>query len=422
MHTLPVFRCQFPECSATYQRKEHLNRHAACHYQRCRFPCPYCNSTVGRRDSFTPSMITAQRLTTISDLLRRHVRKYHPEREPLPSRTIKACRACHARKERCDDGSPCSRCRQRKVTCSRAQQSPSPQGEPNLPETQVLLSADLAGPEPNMSRWPGEEFIDIYFREFHPVWPFLHRATFRPSREPCVLLQSMVMIGLWIKGRQKDRNMAMAFHQKLLSAIQSQRSQWDTPESTLRSREASWPMATYQSILLQLIFAVIVAKQEGTFDLNFRVQLSPMKFELLTSLVEACRRLGMFYYPNMLSQHSSSAPLALIWVSVEEIKRFGLALYKLCRLCACARDQGASRGGYNTAVPATKAGSLLTLAELNFCMPDSDELWNSPADTPAELFKSTALQHIRRDNRNLEEWISRAAGRLYDDRVEFDWV
>lgn len=55
-------------------------------------------------------------------------------------------------------------------------------------------------------------------------------------------------------------------------------------------------------------------------------------------------------------------------------------------------------------------------------MPDSDELWNSPADTPAELFKSTALQHIRRDNRDLEEWISRAAGRLYDDRVEFDWV
>jgi hypothetical protein len=181
-------------------------------------------------------------------------------------------------------------------------------------------------------------------------------------------------------------------------------------------------MATYQSILLQLIFAVIVAKQERTFDLNFRIQLSPPKYELLTSLVETCRRLGMFYYPNTLSLHSSSAPLALIWVSVEEIKRFGLALYKLCKLCACARDQGANYGGNDTAVPATKASSLLTLAELDFCMPDSDELWNAPADAPSELFKSTALQQISRDNRDSEGWISRAAGRLFDDRVGFDWV
>ncbi|KAL4814484.1 hypothetical protein BDW67DRAFT_192154 [Aspergillus spinulosporus] len=407
MHNPPLFCCQFPGCSATYQRKEHLNRHAVRHDNGGRFPCPYCNSTLARRDA---------------DLLRRHVRKYHPERELLPSRTPKACSACHARKERCDGEIPCSRCQQRKVTCSRIQQNSSPQDRPNLPETQVMFSTDLAGLEPNTSRWPGQEFIDIYFKEFHPIWPFLHPGTFRPSREPCVLLQSMVMIGLWIKGGQKDRNTAMTFHNKLLAAIQCQRSQWYTPGSTPRRSEASWPMATYQSILLQLIFAVIVAKQEQTLDLNFRIQLSPLKYELLTSLVETCRRLRMFYYPNMLSQHSSSAPLALIWVSVEEIKRFGLALYKLCRLCACARDQGTSRGGDDTAIPATKAGSLLTLAELDFCMPDSDELWNAPAGEPAELLKSTALQQTCRDNRDSDGWISRTAGSLYDDRVGFDWV
>lgn len=181
-------------------------------------------------------------------------------------------------------------------------------------------------------------------------------------------------------------------------------------------------MATYQSILLQLIFAVLVASQERTIDLNFRIQLSPPKYELLTSLVETCRRLGMFYYPNMLSQHPSSAPLALIWISVEEIKRFGLALYKLCRLCACARDQGVSRSGNNTTIPAMRGDSLLTLAELDFCMPDSDELWNAPVDAPADLVKSTALRQTCRDNRDSEGWISRTAGSLDDDRVRFDWV
>lgn len=223
MHTLPLFHCQSPGCSATYQRKEHLNRHAACHDQGGRFPCPYCNSTLVRRNAFISNMFIAQRLTSISDLLRRHIRKYHPEREPLPSRTPKACRACHARKERCDGESPCSRCRQRKVTCSRTRRNSSPRDGPNWPETPVLLSTYLAGPVPDTSRWSGQEFIDIYFREFHPIWRFLHRGTFRPAREPCVLLQSMVMIGLWIKGGQEDRNRAMTFHHKLLSAIQGQR-------------------------------------------------------------------------------------------------------------------------------------------------------------------------------------------------------
>ncbi|CAI7639944.1 unnamed protein product [Penicillium pancosmium] len=161
-------------------------------------------------------------------------------------------------------------------------------------------------------------------------------------------------------------------------------------------------MATYQGILLQLIFAVLVAKKDTTFDLSLRFQLPAQEYELLSSLVETCRLAGLFYYPNMISRHHSSAPLALVWVSVEEIKRFGLALYKLCRLC--------SRSGGDT---------IDGNGNMEFRMPDSDEIWNAPED---EFIRLTALQQPSKDNRDTEQWISKTSGQLYDGRVGFDWI
>lgn len=172
-------------------------------------------------------------------------------------------------------------------------------------------------------------------------------------------------------------------------------------------------MATYQGILLQLIFAVLVAKKETTFDLSLGFQLPAQKYELLSSLVETCRLAGLFYYPNMLSRHHTSAPLALVWVSVEEIKRFGLALYKLCRLCS--RSGGDTIDGNGSAL----RNNLLNLTDMDFCMPDSDEIWNAPEDG---FIRLTALQQPSRDNRDPEQWISKTSGLLYDSRVGFDWI
>ncbi|OGM48303.1 C6 and C2H2 transcription factor [Aspergillus bombycis] len=193
------------------------------------------------------------------------------------------------------------------------------------------------------------------------------------------------------------------------------RSQWYISDSTNgRNHDTPWPMATYQSILLQLIFALLVAKQETSLNLNMRFQLKDSTYELLTSLVETCRRLGLFYYPNMLAQHHSSAPIALIWVNVEEIKRFGLALYKICRLCT--RSASTERDGSD------KPSELLTLADLDFCMPDSDEMWNAPSSTGVELIRSSALQRECRDNRDPDNWISQASGKLCDSGVGIDWI
>jgi hypothetical protein len=110
------------------------------------------------------------------------------------------------------------------VTCSQTRQEKlHDELEPKVQEAQALISTDLAASVSGTSRWIGQDFIDIYFHDFHPTWPFLHRGTFKIAKEPCILLQSMVMIGLWIKGGQKARDTAMTFHLKLLSAIQDQR-------------------------------------------------------------------------------------------------------------------------------------------------------------------------------------------------------
>ncbi|RAL10934.1 Zn(II)2Cys6 transcription factor [Aspergillus homomorphus CBS 101889] len=392
---LSSFRCVYPGCRSSYQRREHLNRHLTRHNQDQRFCCPHCTSTLAR-----------------SDLLRRHVRNYHPDRRPPPSRTQKACSNCHVRKERCDGGSPCGRCERRGVACSRL--SPEiPQEDRNTPETHELLTTDLVASMSNASRWVGQDFIDIYFNDFHPVWPFLHRGTFNLPKEPCILLQSMLMIGLWIKGDREARNTAMNLHQRLLSAIQVQKDQWYVAESTQprNNNNKPWPMATYQSILLQLIFALLAAKQETMFDLNLRCPLSSSAYELLTSLVATCRRLGLFSYPNMLAQHDPTAPVALVWVSVEETKRFGLALYKLCRACSqTSTDRTGSTSG------------LLTLADLDFCIPDSDERWNASSDVAAEGGRLMGLQQACRDNRSPSSWISHASVHLHDARVNLDWI
>ncbi|KAB8224551.1 hypothetical protein BDV33DRAFT_199587 [Aspergillus novoparasiticus] len=228
----------------------------------------------------------------------------------------------------------------------------------------------------------------------------------------------MLMIGLWIKGDQAARDTAMTFHRKLLSAIESQRSQWYISDSTQRrNNDTPWPMATYQSILLQLIFAVLVAKHETALALNLRFQLPDAKYELLTSLVETCRQLGLFNYPNMLAKYHSSVPIPLIWVNVEEIKRFGLALYKICRLCTrCGSTDTADRNGSD------KRSELLTLADLDFCMPDSDEMWNAPPNIGAEAIRSTVFHQACRDNRDPDNWISQTSGKLCDSRVSVDWI
>lgn len=209
---------------------------------------------------------------------------------------------------------------------------------------------------------------------------------------------------------------------RIADLIRYLKSQWYITDATAyNSHGKPWPVPTYQSILLQLIFALLLAQKEERPDFSFRIPLPPSKYELLKSLVETCRALGVFHYPNMLTQHASSTNITLIWVSVEELKRLGLALYKFSRLCSqpeASIDDTERSNGTGTGL----RSELLTLADLDFCMPDSDYVWNATPGTESEAVKNSALQHEGRDNRDPDNWISRTSGPLHDPRVSFDWI
>jgi hypothetical protein len=111
----------------------------------------------------------------------------------------------------------------------------------------------------------------------------------------------------------------------------------------------------------------------------------------------------------MLLQQEDNAPLPLVYTNVEEIKRFGLALYKVCRLSTSSTVNG----GKN---------DLLTLADLSFCMPDSDELWNAPLGAEAAVLNKSDSSAVARDNGDPKNWISQASAHLHDAQVGFDWI
>ncbi|KAJ5907148.1 uncharacterized protein N7473_004064 [Penicillium subrubescens] len=380
------FQCDYPDCNAKYRRKEHLNRHRNHHDKEIHVACPYCESVLTR-----------------NDLLRRHIRTYHPQRELPPTRKFRACSACHARKVRCEGVLPCNACQHRGVFCV-------PSGGETVSEQQSSID-DLC-PLPHISRindsisdaprWIAHDYIDIYFNTFHPRWPFLHRSTFDFVKEPCVLVQSVVAIGLWVKGTQEARDAS---------------DQWCISNSSPRQHtNTSWPITSFQSVLLNIILSLFIARENSSTDLSMRCRLPDDKYDLLAALVQSCRRWDIFYYPNMLLQHDADAPLAFVYLSVEEIKRFGLALYKVCRLSTPTSfdlSGDCSNGGRN---------DLLTLADLSFCMPDSDELWNAPLGGESEVLNKYDSSAVGRDNGDAKNWISQASALLHDARVGFDWI
>ena len=72
-------------------------------------------------------------------------------------------------------------------------------------------------------QWNVHEYTNIYFTVFHLVWPFLHRGTFDPLKEPRIIVQSVLMIGLWIEGRKEARDAAIEIYRRHFVAINAQR-------------------------------------------------------------------------------------------------------------------------------------------------------------------------------------------------------
>jgi hypothetical protein len=131
-----------------------------------------------------------------------------------PTHIKHACAHCRKTKSRCQGGSPCSECLRRGIRCSlnRQVEVPSPPiGGWNIPPS----SAGRFVPE--------GRFLDLYFKKFHPYWLFVHRGSFDKDTESPLLVQAMVVIGMWMSEEPNARSAAIDLHNTLASAIIQQR-------------------------------------------------------------------------------------------------------------------------------------------------------------------------------------------------------
>ncbi|KAB8227232.1 C2H2 type zinc finger domain protein [Aspergillus alliaceus] len=384
----PLFQCD--ACGRRYRRKEHLTRHARRHVQTQPFGCSFCDKVFSRNDT-----------------LRQHIRINHKNQEISQSRAAQACNYCRSRRSRCQ-GTPCEACVKRGIQCSFTRSPPGPGHAPSTNLGPIRRSESI---EKSPSRTL--PYIQAYFEKFHPRWPFIHRATFSPHNEPAFLRQSVVMIGLWLTGESNAQQAAVELHEKLTLSINQQR-----VTQTRHLTSSKWPMVTYQGILLNLIFAMLKGTQNQV-GLELTHTLPEIPSQLLAALVQSCLQQDMLFYPSIVAHlNSTPVPDVFIWVGIEEVKRFALALYKVCRRCR-VQDLRASDGGMRGHESCLRSRSILSLADLRFSPPDSDELWEAESNLAPRV---AANEDVFRERNMERNWICQTARLLQPDDAEFDWI
>ncbi|KAL2833947.1 hypothetical protein BJY01DRAFT_224824 [Aspergillus pseudoustus] len=230
-----------------------------------------------------------------------------------------------------------------------------------------------------------------------------------------LLVQSIVVIGMWTSGVPNTRSAAIELHQTLNAAIYQQRDKWDASTVVNVSSACEWPIPMYQAILLHIIFALL-SKVNGssTLDLDLKPTLKSADAELLASLVKSCRKLGVFQYKNILARFKPDDLDSYVWVTVEEIKRFNLALFKVCRRLSSERQHtnthagGDDPGTGGAPLAVTPTSWLLTAPELEFPMQTNDSLWLA---TDKEEWTAAVdnVEAVDLTNMMESKWISKSA-------------
>jgi hypothetical protein len=136
--------------------------------------------------------------------------------------------------------------------------------------------------------------------------------------------------------------------------------------------------------------------------------MSPSDHSLLSSVVKTCLENNIFHYPRMLQRYVGVEDITCIWVGVEEIKRLGLALYRVC--CMCAGETGREA----SVRPDGDHGRLLRLCDPP---PDEEYLWGAGSNEELSRLlrhrNGTPEQHQTDDGRegslitgDQKSWIS----------------
>jgi hypothetical protein len=113
----------------------------------------------------------------------------------------------------------------------------------------------------------------------------------------------------------------------------------------------------------------------------------------------------MLFYPWIVSQfRQGESPEVFVWVGIEEVKRFALSLYRVCQ---------------RSRLHDSREQNLLSLADLRFALPDSDELWHLTSGLADRLNgRSEAYREANREG----NWISQTVWLLQPQSEQFRWI
>ncbi|KAH8427131.1 Zn(II)2Cys6 transcription factor [Aspergillus melleus] len=311
-----------------------------------------------------------------------------------------ACAHCRRAKSRCQGGVPCSECLRRRIHCSLDDRTAEEALSPCRPTSAVVPES----PSSNADRSKRtRHFLYLYFEKFHPHWLFIHQGSFDEDVESPFLIQAMVVIGLWMSDEPDTRSAAIEIHNTLAMAISQQRGVWDVSIAE-DVGSIQCPISTYQAILLHIIFA-LMQLGGANLGIDLKPSLTQTNADLLNSLVRSCKARGLLYYPQILSMFSPSDSPPYLWLGIEEIKRFNLALYKVYRATSSIANRPSD----------THRDSSLTARELQFPLPVNTPLWKAVTRTEWDAAAHVGVFDALLDDVKEGMWISRAA-----DAYDFD--
>jgi hypothetical protein len=115
----------------------------------------------------------------------------------------------------------------------------------------------------------------------------------------------------------------------------------------------------------------------------------------------------------MLGRYQDIDSVTCIWVGVEEIKRFALALYKVCRISGrVCRNKADDPDGLQ----------LLRLSDMRFPIPDSNQLWEAESNPELSNLLAKTYRDANLERRRDAKWISECGGLLDDADPGFHWI
>lgn len=132
-------------------------------------------------------------------------------------------------------------------------------------------------------------------------------------------------------------------------------------------------MATYQSILLHIIF-VLIAGTPSEGEESSEIPLERIR-PILTCLIETSLAQGLFYYPAILARGSPDDPIIFAWIRTDEAKRFSLTLFKVSILFSSIAGDDDDRD--DTHDQHHRRRGKLSISDLQFPLPDNGFLWGS---------------------------------------------